>query len=96
MLAICGLDHHLEGADRVRVLSLQGRTQGQGLPQRITQDDTEGIEAHQQLRALGQRMPHTGRMTIPPVRDRHIAASQCEVLQCFARMHIADRHLQKL
>src|SRR6266851_4337219 len=43
-----------------------------------------------------ERIPHTSRMTIASVRDRHIAVSQRKVLQCFARMHIADRHLQKL
>jgi hypothetical protein len=90
------VDHHLEGAERVRVLTLQGGSQLKRLPRRIIQDDTEGIEAHHQLRAFVERIPHASRMTIAAVRDRHIAASQRKVLQCFACMHIADRHLQKL
>src|SRR5215217_8802972 len=96
MLAARGLEHHRQGADRFHFLSLQGGTQGQGLLLLIKEYDTKGIEPYDEVGPLLHCLTHTLGMGIASICHGDIAGTEREVLECFARMHIADEHFDKL
>ena len=78
------------------MLSLQGTTPGQGLPRRVIQYHTEGVEAHDELGPLLHRLTHALGMGIAAIRHGDIACLQREMLARFARVDIADEHLDQL
>src|SRR5215470_17272065 len=96
MVAVCGAEVHSEGAQRVRMLSFQGGAQLQRRSHRVTQDHTEGIETYDEIGSLLDRRTHALTMGIAAVGHGDSAGRQGEMLERFARVDIADEHLEKL
>jgi len=96
MLAACPTEFHCQGAQRFRVLAFQGGAQLQRRSHRVTQYHTAGIEADDKIGSLLDRRTHALTMSIAAVGHGHIAWSQGEMLERFARVDIADEHLEKL
>ena len=57
---------------------------------------TKGIEPHDEVGPLLHRLAHTLGMGIASICHGDITGTEREVLERFARMHIADEHLDKL
>ena len=96
MLTACRAAFHRQGAQRFHVLSFQGGAKLQRHSHRITQDHTEGIETYDEICSLLDRRTHALTMGIAAVSHSDIAWRQGEMLERFARVDIADEHLEKL
>src|SRR2546425_7814566 len=89
-------EYYRQGAQRFRFLSFQGGAQLQRLSRSVTQYHTKGIEPYDELGPLRDRRTHALALGIASVCHGDIAGSQCEMLERFAGVDIADQHLEKL
>src|SRR5262249_49905820 len=87
---------HPQRAQRFHFLAFQGGAQLQRGSRRVAQRHTEGIEPYDERGPLLDRCMHALALGIATVGHDDIAGRQGEMLERFARVDIADQHLEKL